>query len=301
MAPRLSSSRTRSGFGNVPPGAALHRISHDYRSNARRRGHAVFAPGFLVSATGVMCDVMMLALWVWAVIFWLKGIDSGKPLHFILSSVLIAACALTKYFGTSLILLLPACSLLRQRRMGSWICYLAIPVAALGRYQLWTKALYGRGLLWDAAQYARSPQHIDQASRLTSGLVGLSFLGGCTLPIVLFAPFLWSRRQLMLGCLAGALAGLAVGMHWLRPLIHYAEQNWIWIAAQFAFYVAGGISVLGLAIGDYRKRKGRRLVALGSLGSGHFRVRRILELDRQRALAASTHSGSCHSAGSAVG
>jgi hypothetical protein len=218
----------------------------------------LFAPGFLVSATGVMCDVMMLALWVWAVIFWLQGIDSGKPLHFAASSVLIAACALTKYFGASLILLLPAYSLLQQRRLGAWLWYLFIPVAGLAGYQLWTKALYGRGLLWDAAQYARSPEHVDQASRLISGLVGLSFLGGCALPILLFFPFLWNRRQLILGSLAAVLAGLAVGMRWLLPLIHDPRQHWLWIGAQFAFYVAGGISVLGLVIADYRKHYRRR-------------------------------------------
>ena len=61
------------------------------------------APGFLVSATSVMCDVMMLALWVWAIVFWLKGTDSGKALPFAVSSVLITACAFTKYFGASLI------------------------------------------------------------------------------------------------------------------------------------------------------------------------------------------------------
>jgi hypothetical protein len=213
----------------------------------------LFAPGFLVSATGVMCDVMMLALWIWAVIFWLRGIDSGKPLHFVASSVLIAACALTKYFGASLILLLPACSLVQRRRLGAWVWYLLIPVAGLVAYQLWTKALYGRGLLWDAAQYARSPEHVDQTSRLISGLVGLSFLGGCALPILFFSPFLWNRRRLILGSVAAALAGLAVGVRWLLPLIHDPRQHWSWIGAQFAFYFAGGISVLGLVIADYRK------------------------------------------------
>ncbi|MFZ0797598.1 MAG: glycosyltransferase family 39 protein [Terriglobales bacterium] len=211
----------------------------------------LFAPGFLVSATGVMCDVTMLALWVWAVIFWLQGIDSGKALHFAASSVLIAACTLTKYFGASLILLLAAYSLLQQRRLGAWVWYLLLPVAGLVGYQLWTKTLYGRGLLWDAAQYARSPEHVDQASRLISGLVGLSFLGGCALPILLFSPFLWSHRQLILGSLAAALAGLAVGMRWLPPLTHDPRQHWMWIGTQFAFYVAGGISALGLVIADY--------------------------------------------------
>ncbi|MGA2979486.1 MAG: glycosyltransferase family 39 protein [Terriglobales bacterium] len=232
----------------------------------------LFAPGFLASATGVMCDVMMLALWVWAVILWMRGIDSGKALHLAASGVLIAACALTKYFGASLILLLPAYSLLKQRRMAAWVWCLLMPVAGLVGYQFWTKALYGRGLLWDAAQYARSPEHVDQASRLTSGLVGLSFLGGCALPILLFSFFLWNRRQLILGSLGGALAGLAVGMRWLLPLIHDPRQHWVWIAAQFAFYVAGGISVLGLVVADYRKRKDAdsALLALWILGTFLF-------------------------------
>ena len=213
----------------------------------------LLAPGFLVSATGVMCDVMMLALWIWAVIFWLQGMDSGKPFCFSASSVLIAACALTKYFGASLIILLPAYSLLKQRRVGTWVWYLSIPVVSLAAYQLWTKALYGHGLLWDAAEYARSPQHVDQTSRLISGLVGLSFLGGCALPILFFSPFLWNRRQLILGSLAAAFAGLAVGMRWVLPLIHDPRQNWLWIGVQFAFFAAGGLSVLGLVMADYRK------------------------------------------------
>jgi len=232
----------------------------------------LFAPGFLVSATGVMCDVMMLALWVWAVIFWLQGMDSGKPSHFLASSLLIAACALTKYFGASLLLLLPAYSLLQRRRVGVWAWYLLLPVASLVGYQLWSKALYDRGLLWDAAQYARSPEHIDQTSRLISGLVGLSFLGGCALPILLFSPFLWHRRQLIVGSLAAALAGLSLGRHWVLPLIHEPHQNWLWIGAQFALYVAGGISVLGLVIADYRKRRGADsiLLALWVLGTFLF-------------------------------
>lgn len=223
----------------------------------------LFAPGFLVSATGVMCDVTMLALWVWAVIFWLKGIDSGKPLHFAASSLLMAACALTKYFGASLILLLCAYSFFRLRRLGVWVWYLLIPLASLTCYQLWSKALYGRDLLLDAARYGHSPQPVDQALRLVGGhgLEGLSFLGGCALPVLLFSPLLWNHRQLIFGGLAGAIAGLALGMQWvdsldpMNPLIQQPVHHGLWISAQFGFYVAGGISVLGLAIADYRKRR----------------------------------------------
>jgi hypothetical protein len=232
----------------------------------------LFAPGFLVSATGVMCDVMMLGLWVWAVVFWLEGIDSGKPVHLAAGGVLITACALTKYFGACLILLLFAYSFLQRRRVGAWVWYLFIAGAVLVWYQLWTKALYGRGLLWDAAQYVRSPQHVDQSSGLTSGLVGLSFLGGCALPTLLFAPFLWNRRQLILAGCAGTLAGLAVGMRWLSPLIHKPEQHWGWIGVQFAIYVSGGILVLWLAIANYLKRKNAVsiLLALWVLGTFLF-------------------------------
>jgi Dolichyl-phosphate-mannose-protein mannosyltransferase len=228
------------------------------------------APGFLVSATGVMCDVMMLALWVWAVIFWLKALDSGKALHFVASSVLMAACALTKYFGASLMLLLPACALLQHRRLRTWLWYLLIPAAGLVWYQLWTKALYGRGLLWDAAQYAQSPEHVDQASRLTSVLVGLSFLGGCSLPILLFSPFLWNRRQLILGGLAAAVAGLAVATHWVLPAIRDPQPHWPWIAVQFAFYFAGGVFVLGLATTDYIIRRDADAALLGLWVLGTF-------------------------------
>jgi len=172
----------------------------------------------------------------------------------------------------SLILLLPVYSLLKQRRVGAWAWYLLIPVATLGGYQFWTKALYAEVLLWDAAAYARSPQHVDQASRLTSGLVGLSFLGGCALPILLFLPFLWNRRQLIFGSLAAAIAGLAGGMRWVLPLIHDPSTKLGLDRSAVRLYVAGGISVLGLVIADYRKRRDAdsALLALWVLGTFLF-------------------------------
>ena len=38
----------------------------------------LFTPVFLVSSTTVMCDVMMLAFWVWAAVLWLEGMEE-KP------------------------------------------------------------------------------------------------------------------------------------------------------------------------------------------------------------------------------
>src|SRR6266446_9961266 len=90
----------------------------------------VLTPGILVSACSVMCDTMMVALWVWAVILWIEGIEPRKAWYLAGSGVLIAAAVLTKYFGAALILVLAAYSLARLRRFGSWMWYLLIPVGA---------------------------------------------------------------------------------------------------------------------------------------------------------------------------
>src|SRR6476660_6181476 len=66
----------------------------------------LFTPVFLVSATGVMCDVWLLALWVWSVESWLRGLERHSYRFLLLASVLAAAAALTKYFGASLVPLL---------------------------------------------------------------------------------------------------------------------------------------------------------------------------------------------------
>jgi hypothetical protein len=36
---------------------------------------ALFTPVFLVSSLTVMCDVLMLAFWVWAVVWWVEGME----------------------------------------------------------------------------------------------------------------------------------------------------------------------------------------------------------------------------------
>ena len=43
---------------------------------------AISTPVFLVSATTLMCDVPMLAIWVWAVVFWERALKNGKAIIF---------------------------------------------------------------------------------------------------------------------------------------------------------------------------------------------------------------------------
>jgi len=223
----------------------------------------LLTPGFLVSATGVMCDVMMLALWVLAAVFWMEGLDEPvKPLSLAISSLLITACALTKYFGISLLPLLMVYSLGRKRHLGSWIGFLSIPILFLGAYELWSRALYGRGLLSYGILYTRGVQTQEHhgLSALGYVLVGLAFAGGCTLPALTFVPWLWSRKQILVGGALAALLGFFLFNGWVDLGAANVRHDWIanhwgWVNIQLAFFFAGGISVWALAIADFWKKR----------------------------------------------
>ena len=115
---------------------------------------ALFTPGVLVSASSVMCDVMMLALWVWAAVLWMEGLESEKPAYLAVSSLLLTLGALTKYFGICLLPLLLAYSIARKRRLGWWALYFVLPIVLLLAYQLWTAILYGHAMFSDALNWA---------------------------------------------------------------------------------------------------------------------------------------------------
>jgi len=233
---------------------------------------ALLTPVFMVSATGVMCDVMMLAFWVWAAVFWIEGLNPQRQSYLITSAMLMAAAALTKYFGASLIVLLLFYSLIRQRRLGSWAGYLGAPLVALAAYHFATHMLYGRGLLWDAATYTHSRPANQQLPFLTKSLIGLSFAGGCTISALALAPLLWSRRQMATGAAVSALATLSVAAGWVHLSTHVT--HWGWVEIQLAFFVAGGISLLALAgIDAWKNRNADSLfLAVWLLGTYVFAV-----------------------------
>jgi 4-amino-4-deoxy-L-arabinose transferase-like glycosyltransferase len=216
------------------------------------------APGFLASSTTVMCDVMMVALWILATLCWLEGMERRRPALLAISGLLIALCALTKYFGMALIPLLLLYSVARERRVGSWMVYLLLPVAALVGYEYWTKALYGKGLVGGAADYAQSNHSVG----FYKALVGLSFAGGCALPALTFAPVIWSRRAILLGGAAAGIAGLLVGMGGLNmpPAIAPGHRNVL--SLQLALFIAGGIGTLALAFADWRRNRDAKSVLL---------------------------------------
>ena len=118
----------------------------------------LFTPVFLVSSLTVMCDVILLAFWVWAVVFWVEGTEQKN-----LWKLFVAGLA-DRSGGNHQILwrvsdpLRAAHSLINRRRVGQWAQCLLIPLAVLCAYQYLTQAAYGGSLLYRAMDYAAFPR-----------------------------------------------------------------------------------------------------------------------------------------------
>jgi 4-amino-4-deoxy-L-arabinose transferase-like glycosyltransferase len=231
---------------------------------------ALLTPGVIVSATSVMCDTMLLALWVLTAVVWIEGLEPERPLFLIIAALLIAASGLTKYFGACLIPLLFADALARKRRLGTWALYLLIPILAWAGYLFWTHALYGHDLLLEATRSALVRGGNEATSPLARGLVGMSFVGGCTLAGLTFAPLVWARKHILIGAAFAALAGLAIGRGWINLGAPAAHGNWTLVSAQLTCYIAGAISIFALAIVDFRERQDADSLFLGLWIFGTF-------------------------------
>lgn len=219
----------------------------------------VLTPAFMVSSTNIMCDTMMLAFWVWAVFAWMLGMDKNQWWNLLIGAVLVALCALTKYFGMSLILLIFVYSVVKKRKVGTWVLYLLIPIAILALYQWTTFTLYGRGLLTDAASYASGKRwHLNPGLKLFwGGLLGLAFTGGSVTTVLFYTSLLWSlsRRILISGvvltvvivfslCLVGEISNVIIRF---GNLIRWD------ILIQFGVMSLGGFYIIWIATADLYK------------------------------------------------
>ena len=215
----------------------------------------LFTPVFLVSANTLMCDVLMLAFWIWAVTLWVEGLEGKSAGRLLAAGVLVALAIVSKYYAVCLVPLLAAHALILNRRLGRWVLALLIPVAAVGLYQLATSSLYGAGLLGAAAHYARFATEHYGFSKVSAGATALVFTGGCAATAVFFAPLLWQRTTSLIIATAGA-AGvlvLAAGKVFQKyPAV--AEGSPVLVEIQFVFWALGGLSLLALAAVEVRRR-----------------------------------------------
>lgn len=215
----------------------------------------LLTPVFLVTGLTVMSDMLMLAFWVFAVYFWIQGLDTGRRGALLLAGVLIGAAALSKYFAIALIPLLGFYAVARQRRIDWSLLYLLIPVALLLWYQWATHQLYGRGLLLDAAAYATDTRAMFQRGVIPRLYIGLTFTGGCIASAFFFARQLWSTTALTLWALAALLCALALlALPTLAVVPLSGQAHWL-LALQLALWGTTGAALLTLAALDVHRQR----------------------------------------------
>jgi tetratricopeptide (TPR) repeat protein len=219
---------------------------------------AIFTPAFLVSSTTLMCDVLMLAFWIWALVLWERALGSAQSRwQYVGAGVLAGLAVLTKYSAVTLLPLLPVLTLLRTRKLGWWLVGLAVPLGMVLGYEWLTAEMYGRGLLSGASYYARTVRALgDWQAR---GIIGLAFAGGSLLPLLFFAPWLWRRWVWLAGGLVifGVWLGLFeqwnnLGLPRIMPLS--MSKHWDFLL-QVAILIAGGLHLLLLVVAEVWRRR----------------------------------------------
>ncbi len=221
------------------------------------------SPVFWVSATTLMCDVPMLALWIWAILCWMRGLEQSDHRWLAAAALLVALAALTKYFGAALIPLLLAYTLVRERRWSWRTAWLALPVLALLAYEWGVTVRYGHGMLAAAGNYAR--RESGEVLSWRNALVACSFTGGCLLPVLFLAPRLCSWKGLVAGLmLAGGLALALPQAGTLSECALWENGSVRWsVVLQVAILATGGAGLLVLVVADGWRHRDPAALLLG--------------------------------------
>ncbi|MEE8573777.1 MAG: glycosyltransferase family 39 protein [Thermodesulfobacteriota bacterium] len=222
----------------------------------------VFTPLFLVSATGVTGEVLMLAFFIWAVYFWIRGVESGKRFTILVAGFLIACSSLSGYFGLFLIPLLTVYSILFKHRVRRLALGMIVPVLILFVYEWVTDGLYGSGLLLNAMEHASSVRHGFGAELARRTLLLTVFTGGAVISVLFFTPLLFGYRSLLfflalivLGVLAlvtfGSMVGVSIGG---GGSFRYL------ILIHMAVFVTTGLTIVWLVILELSKREDKNSI-----------------------------------------
>jgi 4-amino-4-deoxy-L-arabinose transferase-like glycosyltransferase len=234
----------------------------DKRANAAPFQAALFTlftPIFFVSATNVMCDVMMLALWMWALEFWLAALDRQQWWRFLVSAALISAATLTKYFGITLLPMLAVYTLGRGWRFAIYLAFLLIPLAVISNYELISEEKYGHALFGAAMTASSSISSATRPSHVAQLLMGLAFGGGCLISASFFAP-LGRRGILLAGAIVFAL--FAIAFKFLIVSWVYLEGNEAAVWLEGALFAAIGVGILVLAATNLAQQKNAEALLL---------------------------------------
>lgn len=213
------------------------------------------SPVFWVSATTLMCDVTMLALWVWAVVLWTRGIGRNDHRLLATAALLVTLAALTKYFGAALVPLLIAYTLVKRRWRGWPALWLLMPVLALVAYDWATGQRYGIRMIAQASDYAKENRHYTLA--WDSLVSTLTFAGGCTITLLFFWHRLWHWRWSLVG-----LACIAALYAWLVRMPFVGTRPWEEVL-QMALFGTLGLGIVALVFVDWFRCRDAESTLLG--------------------------------------
>ena len=241
----------------------------------RMNGHpltaAVFAlvcPGVFVSMGTVMTDLPMAALWVWAVLLWLRGLNSDRPGLNAAAGVLIGLAALMKYFAASLIPLLFVYTLLSERKRR--LAWLLVPIAILGLFELYTWQLYGAGHFRVIAGLGEEYYADTVVNYGRKFMTALTFLGAGAAPALFLAPWLW-RSRIIVPVIAAAVALVTVILKqggWQPGDVQISFGWGFWI--QYGFWLLAGVHIIALVVAELWRRCDRDAILCGFWLGGTF-------------------------------
>jgi hypothetical protein len=230
----------------------------------------LLTPAVLISATSIMCDVPMLCLWLWAIIWWDRALQNRSTTTFGLAGVLIALTSVTKYFGVCLIPLLGVYSFAVDRSgWRQWAIGLLVAIGLLTSYQVAFTHLYAidRGLT-GAIGYAAGMKQQTLGGWVFQLFEGLGFIGGCVGFAALPAIFVLSRRDQIIVAVTVIAAVLAA--RFLTSVTHFPNDMTVTDSPfvsndgpvpppeaflQFLLWVAGGTAIVLLAVDDLRTHR----------------------------------------------
>lgn len=223
---------------------------------------SICSPIFILSGTTVMCDMTMLSFWIWAIYFWVCGLERPKRNHYLaISAVLITAAGLTKYFGIFLIPILATYSLHKGISVKRWLPFFLIPVAFFLLYEWGTFCMYGVSLITDAFGYSAGVRNSEMRSITDGFLLGLSLSGGGLITAFFLFPLLirggrWTIAAVLimvalvsLILLKGEIAGFN-----LTKSAH--------LFGQFIVYLITGAGIIFFAVAEFWQQRDSKSLLL---------------------------------------
>jgi hypothetical protein len=221
---------------------------------------AVLTPSFLVSTSVIMCEPLMIMFYIWALVFWLKGLDDKSDKHLLLAGVCIGCSALTKYVGVTTIPLLMAYTMMYERK---WVsrpfAFFLIPIIMLVVYDTIGRIQYDYSLLKGIVFYEAPANEMPFMQSLGTKLIhGLSFTGGSYITALFFMPLLHRWRMMGSMALVFVLA-ILIGVFSasiIREDLAYQEGIIQWgFILQLALFVTAGVYVFALAVEDFKRSR----------------------------------------------